>query len=278
MKGAPTIVLAGADERDLTQLAEYRAVGGYAQLERARPRACGDHRGAEHRQPARPRRRLLPGRPEDAVHPVEGADPEAALCLRQRRRVGARDLQRPRDHEPRPAPADRGLADRSARDRLPARLHLHPRRVSRPVRDRCSAAALDEVREADLLGGVHRRRPPRRRRLHLRRGDRRCSSSLEGKRGQAAARSRRSRPSQGLYSVADARSTTSRRSRRSPRSSSWAGLSTRRSARRRTRPVRALFCVSGNVVKAGQLRAADGDLVARGHLRPRRRDPGRAAS
>src|SRR3954454_3761044 len=30
------IVLAGADERDLTKLAEYRAIGGYAQLERAR--------------------------------------------------------------------------------------------------------------------------------------------------------------------------------------------------------------------------------------------------
>src|SRR5262245_30783809 len=30
------IVLAGTDERDLTQLDEYRAVGGYAQLERAR--------------------------------------------------------------------------------------------------------------------------------------------------------------------------------------------------------------------------------------------------
>src|SRR5256886_8306502 len=30
------IVLAGADERDLTKLAEYRGVGGYAQLERAR--------------------------------------------------------------------------------------------------------------------------------------------------------------------------------------------------------------------------------------------------
>src|SRR2546423_1653655 len=30
------IVLAGADERDRPQLAEYRAVGGYAQLERAR--------------------------------------------------------------------------------------------------------------------------------------------------------------------------------------------------------------------------------------------------
>ena len=39
------IVLAGADERDLTQLDEYRAVGGYAQLERARgmaPAAVAD--------------------------------------------------------------------------------------------------------------------------------------------------------------------------------------------------------------------------------------------
>jgi len=33
---ADVIVLANADERDLRQLAEYRAVGGYAQLERAR--------------------------------------------------------------------------------------------------------------------------------------------------------------------------------------------------------------------------------------------------
>jgi NADH-quinone oxidoreductase subunit F len=33
---AETIVLAGADERDLTKLGAYRAVGGYAQLERAR--------------------------------------------------------------------------------------------------------------------------------------------------------------------------------------------------------------------------------------------------
>src|SRR2546428_313613 len=36
MSKSPVIVLAGADERDLTQLTEYRAVGGYAQLERAR--------------------------------------------------------------------------------------------------------------------------------------------------------------------------------------------------------------------------------------------------
>ena len=30
------LVLAGADERDLTKLAEYRAIGGYATLEKAR--------------------------------------------------------------------------------------------------------------------------------------------------------------------------------------------------------------------------------------------------
>jgi len=33
---APVLVLAGADERDLTKLAEYRAVGGYRMLEKAR--------------------------------------------------------------------------------------------------------------------------------------------------------------------------------------------------------------------------------------------------
>ena len=30
------LVLAGADERDLTKIAEYKAVGGYATLEKAR--------------------------------------------------------------------------------------------------------------------------------------------------------------------------------------------------------------------------------------------------
>src|SRR5918911_4177626 len=39
---AETIVLAGAAERDLTQLGAYREAGGYAQLERARGMAPGD--------------------------------------------------------------------------------------------------------------------------------------------------------------------------------------------------------------------------------------------
>ena len=36
MAEAQALVLGGADERDLTQLAEYRAIGGYAALEKAR--------------------------------------------------------------------------------------------------------------------------------------------------------------------------------------------------------------------------------------------------
>ena len=59
------IVMAGTDERDLTKLAEYEAIGGYDALaEGARDVAeRGDRRG--HRiGAARPRRRLLPDRPE----------------------------------------------------------------------------------------------------------------------------------------------------------------------------------------------------------------------
>jgi NADH-quinone oxidoreductase subunit F len=39
---AETIVLAGADERDLTQLSDYQAIGGYEQLARVRAMAPGD--------------------------------------------------------------------------------------------------------------------------------------------------------------------------------------------------------------------------------------------
>ncbi len=34
--GSRSVLLAGADERDLTKLAEYEAIGGYAQLPKAR--------------------------------------------------------------------------------------------------------------------------------------------------------------------------------------------------------------------------------------------------
>ena len=61
--------------------------------------------------------------------------PEAALPRRQRGRVGAGQLQGPRGPGARPAPLHRGLPDHRARDRVPGRLHLHPRRVPGRVRD-----------------------------------------------------------------------------------------------------------------------------------------------
>ena len=36
MADLQSLILAGADERDLARLAEYRAIGGYAALEKAR--------------------------------------------------------------------------------------------------------------------------------------------------------------------------------------------------------------------------------------------------
>ena len=53
----------------------------------------------------------------------------AALSRRQRRRVGARHLQGPRDHAARSAYAGRGLPDRRLRHGRAYRLHLRPRRV-----------------------------------------------------------------------------------------------------------------------------------------------------
>ena len=59
------IVLKGADERDLTKLDEYRAIGGYEALAKARAHdARRADRGDEQGEPARPRRRRLPDRPQ----------------------------------------------------------------------------------------------------------------------------------------------------------------------------------------------------------------------
>ena len=51
-----------------------------------------------------------------------------------------------------------------------ARLRLHPRRVRAGVRDRC-VAALEQMRDARTARRGRDRPPPRRRRVHLRRGD-----------------------------------------------------------------------------------------------------------
>ena len=127
---------AGADERDLTKLAEYEAIGGYTALvEGAGAGArCGD-RGAEGVAAARPRRRVLRHRHEVVVRAEARCDPEAALPRRQRRRVGAGQLQGQRDPLARPAPVHRGVPDHRARGRVEGRVRLRPRRVHGPVRD-----------------------------------------------------------------------------------------------------------------------------------------------
>ena len=129
--------------------------------------AAGDP-GAARLEPARTRRRVLRHRAQGELHPARLA--EADVPDGERRRVGARHVQGPRDHAARAAPADRGLPDHGARDPLEERLHLHPRRVPGRVRDRPRRA------RRGARGRPARRRhdrpAPRRRRLHLRRGDR----------------------------------------------------------------------------------------------------------
>ena len=171
VSAAPEVVFAGTDGGALTDLAEYEAVGG---LHRAAPRARDDagrdHRRARRVEPARPRRRVLPDRAQVELRPEARPEPAAPLPRRQRGRVRARHVQGPRDHAPRPVPLPRGLPDRRARDRVEARVRLHPRRVRARVRGARLGA------RADAQGEAARRRddrpPPRRRRLHLRRGDR----------------------------------------------------------------------------------------------------------
>ena len=78
-----------------------------------------------------------------------------------------------------PAPADRGHADRRLRGRRQPRLHLHPRRVRgagrhprRRGRPRPTRAATSASASSAPDFTLQPRRAPRRRRLHLRRGDR----------------------------------------------------------------------------------------------------------
>ena len=106
----------------------YRAKGGYEGLQQAlamsQPRS---DRTGEGLRPARPRRRRVPDGHEVVVRPA--GHRQAHLRHRQLRRVRAGHLQQPRARRTRPPPADRGHGDRGARDRLPHRVHLRPRRV-----------------------------------------------------------------------------------------------------------------------------------------------------
>ena len=170
----------------------------------------------------------------------------------------------------RAAPADRGLPDRRARDRVQGRLHLHPRRVPGRVRDPrargrrgtrapgSSATSRSSCTAAPAPTSAARRR--------------RCSTRSRA--GAASrGRGRRSRRCRGS-STRRRRSTTSARSRRCRRSSRSAPAEFAKIGAESS-PGTAIFSISGQRRAARQLRARARHADARADLRPRRRDPGR---
>ena len=173
------------------------------------------------------------GRKWEAVARAAGA---AALPGLQRRRVRAGHVQGPRADRGRPVRGHRGDDDRRLRDRLRARLSSTCAASTRdaprdPARTRSPGAPPRGFLGADILGRglrLRHRDPPRRRRLHLRRGD----GALQLDRGlprraaqQAAVPGRRS-----ACSASRRSSTTSRRWSTCSRSCSRAAPRSRRSA------------------------------------------------
>src|SRR3989440_1997726 len=180
------IVLADADERDLTQLAEYRAVGGYAQLERARglePAAIIEELNTANLR-GRGGAFFPAGRKMQFIPSKEQIPKPHYVCVNA-------DESEPGTFK-----------DREIMNRVPHRLiegsliaayAIDSQHVFIYIRGEyldpfeSLRAALDEVRDADLLGGVTVV-------LHRGGGAYICGEesglleSLEGKRGQARSR------------------------------------------------------------------------------------------
>ena len=155
-----------------------RAPGGYQALRKALahgPRRR--HRGGQGLRAARPGRRRAsrPGTKWSFI-PQDTGKPMYVVVQLRRERAG--HLQQPRAGRARPAPAARGHRSSRVRDRVPHRLHLLPRRVRvAGHRARAGRRARPTTRGTsgrDIAGQRVRprhRAAPRRRRLHLRRGD-----------------------------------------------------------------------------------------------------------
>ena len=146
------LLTAGTEEHDLTRLDEYRAVGGYAALDKARgmePQAVMDEISAATLRgrggagfPMGRKASLLAkdtGKPTYLVVNADESEPGA---------FKDRDVMR-QD----PAPPDRGLPDHRARHRLGERVHLHPRGIRCTSSTSCATRSTD-ARNAGLLGGV----------------------------------------------------------------------------------------------------------------------------
>ena len=154
--------------------AQARRLGRHQGLHREGPRLAGQR--GEGVGPARARRRGFRDRAQVVVHAQAGRRP-AALSRGQCRRVRARHLQGPRDHAARSASSDRGLPLCRRGDGRERRLHLHPRRIRARARapaggDRPGLRGQADRQEQRPRLGLRPLRPPRRRRLYLRRGNR----------------------------------------------------------------------------------------------------------
>ncbi len=114
--------------------------------------------------------------------PKPDQEPNPHLPGRQRRRVGARDVQGPGDHVPRPAPVPRGLPDRG-HGRSSRRTCSSTSAASTSASYEILVAALEQLRKGKHLGGMTIV-------LHRGAGAYICGEetalleSLEGKRGQ----------------------------------------------------------------------------------------------
>src|SRR5256886_2591285 len=241
------IVLANADERDLRQLAEYRAIGGYAQLERARglePAAIIDELNTANLR-GRGGAFFPSGRKMQFIPPKEQIPKPHYVCVNA-------DESEPGTFK-----------DREIMNRVPHRLiegsliaayAIDSQHVFIYIRGEyldpfeSLRAALDEVREADLLGGVTVV-------LHRGAGAYICGEesglleSLEGKRGQA-----RSRPPfpavSGLYASPTLINNVETIAT-IPKILELGGAEYAKIGAPPDSTGTRLFCVSGNVVKGG---------------------------
>ena len=262
------------DEPGLNTLPVYERRGGYESLRKALP---DDARGGPGQPDGlghpRARRRRVPDGPQDLVPAPRGHGQVPGV---QRRRVRARDVQGPRDHAEEPAHADRGHPDRLVRRRDQPDVHLHPRRVRAPGRHprggdrrgrgrRVHRRADPRLRPLGVAGA-----PPRRRRVHLRRGDRPARLA----RGQARQPAAEAAVPGDRGPLPRADADQQRRDARDRAGDHPDGRQGVREARDRDVDRHQARVGLGRRPAARQLRDRARDPVARAHLRARRRPAG----
>ena len=124
------VLLAGADDRDLTKLAEYKAIGGYDAVPKARAMSSDDLIEALSTSKLRGRGgpELPTGRKASLIDRAS-AKPKYLVVNADESEPGASLRPTRCWATSRTRSLDRRLPARRTRDRVDCRLHLHPRRV-----------------------------------------------------------------------------------------------------------------------------------------------------